>query len=95
MLAEDPLRRQPTRLHMWFNFAQGVATDRAGNVYFSALIPDKTFWTQVCTYTSCVCNSIYSNGESNSVTNDPFHIDRDYVPTSFDHTLAFTTSYGY
>lgn len=47
------------------------------------------------TWAKSLDNSSSSSGDNNSVTNDPFNLAGDYGPSSFDHRLAFTASYGY
>lgn len=40
-------------------------------------------------------NSSSSSGDANSVANDPFNLDGDWGPSSFDRRYAFVTSYMY
>jgi hypothetical protein len=40
-------------------------------------------------------NASSSSGDDNSVTNDPFNLDADWGPSSFDRRLTFVLSYGW
>jgi outer membrane receptor protein involved in Fe transport len=47
------------------------------------------------TWSKSLDNSSSSSGDDNSVANDPFDLDADWGPSSYDRRLAFVLSYGY
>jgi hypothetical protein len=47
------------------------------------------------TWSKALDNASSSSGEDNSVANDPFDLDADWGPSSFDRRLTFVLSYGW